>query len=554
MRGGSADRCASRPSWARDKLSSYYQEIDRAGEFDYELFRLPQFGARTFRGPAPDISAPYVAFIGGAHTFGRFVAKPFPAILGSQLAVPILNLGVGGAGPRHFVAPDYEQLLGQAEAVVVQIMSGRSASNSLFDNRKSGGHVGHLRADQAEIRSDQFLASFMRSSSEEEIRRIVAETRADYMRSFVRLLRGIDRPKILLWFSTREPAYADDYSSLPYGILNAFPQLVNKAMVAELAEFADTYVQCVTRTGLPQQLWQSDASINGAMLNAGTLENHYYPSPAMHCEAADALEIPCRRMTGRYQRRRPTKPPRKFVIIAAERTGTNLLIGLLDDYPGCLVGKELFNPVNIRSDILPWPDLTEDAKVELLKLRREDPVGFWTDLCRRAAEDGHRVVGFKLLYGHAIAEPDLLKHLAADKTSAIIHLTRRNQLRRLVSERQASATGNWAVSRRKTPEKRPAVHATMEEILSSFRMIEKRRREIGALFNEHRVMDVVYEDLAERPLETAARVARFLDLEAPPEPPVIKYNKTGTEHLPEALIDFEMLRARLVRWAAFFDD
>jgi LPS sulfotransferase NodH len=535
-------------------LSKYYQDLDSPGGFDYELFTIPELGARTFRGPVVDLSAPYVAVIGGAQTFGRFVSRPFPSLLADRLDLPVLNLGIGGAGPRHFRSAEYRDVIANAETVVVQVLSGRSASNSMFDNRASGGIAGHLAKDGSAIRSDKFFSGFMQTASESEVRRIVAETRADYMAEFRSLLKCIERPKILFWFSTRQPDYEDDYSALPFGVLRSFPQLVNRTMVEELAALCDDRAECVSREGLPQSLWESDSSIDGAQASAGMLENHYYPSPAMHAAAADALERPCRRTLGCYPAPKRRRRLQKFVIVAAERTGTNLLIGLLRDYPRCLIGNELFNPVNYERGVVPWPDVPEPAPDELLDLRRSNPVRFWDRLAEEGGRAGFRTIGFKLLYAHGLAQPDLLDHLARDKATLIIHLKRRNLLRRLISERQASVTGTWAVSGRKTVDRRPKVAISMEEILSSFRLTEERAATFAALFADHRVLDIAYEDLADRPLETAARAARFLGLEPPVSPPTVKYSRTGADRLEDALVEFAVLRARMLRWSAFFND
>ena len=79
---------------------------------------------------------------GAAQTFGRFVERPFPTLLAERLGLPALNLGAGGAGPRHFDRPEYLDALNRAEAVVLQVLSGRSASCSLFDNSATGRIVG----------------------------------------------------------------------------------------------------------------------------------------------------------------------------------------------------------------------------------------------------------------------------------------------------------------------------------------------------------------------------------------------------------------------------
>ncbi|RVA31909.1 hypothetical protein EN935_12815, partial [Mesorhizobium sp. M7D.F.Ca.US.004.03.1.1] len=227
-------------------MSKFYQELDKAGGFDYELYQLPTLSWRTFRGPPVDTSKPYLAFVGAAQTFGRFAMNPFPTELGRRLDLPVLNLGVGGSGPRHFMNRAYLDLMNGAEAVVLQVLSGRSASNSQFDNSKSGGHAGYRTSDGSALRSEELFRQLAASSSQKEIETITEETRADYTNVFVNLLQEISAPKILFWLSSRRSAYEDDYSDLPYSLFQAVPQLVNERMTKEIAAFSDEYVECIS--------------------------------------------------------------------------------------------------------------------------------------------------------------------------------------------------------------------------------------------------------------------------------------------------------------------
>ncbi len=266
------------------------------------------------------------------------------------------------------------------------------------------------------------------------------------------------------------------------------------------------------------------------------------------------MSVPAGDFWARYHPAPTATTVKKFVIVAAERTGTNLLVGLLNDYDRCFVGNELFNPVNISGDVIPWRDISETDVPALLDLRRTDPITFWKDLCDRSAERGYRTIGFKLLYAHGLAQKDLLEHLVADETIPIIHLTRRNLLRRLVSERQAYATSKWAVSASAPVQPRPAVAITMSDILASIRTIETQQVAFDALFAGHPMLKIVYEDFAERPVRVAERAAEFSDLPPPSKPAKIKHGKTGTLNLSQALVDFDALRAKLERWASFFDE
>ena len=207
-------------------MSRYYQQLDRAGGFDYELHQLPAIGARTFRGPLIDLSSPYLAFIGSAQTFGRFVETPFPRLLSRRLGIPgSPNLGVGGAGPRHFLTSEYLELINRAEAAVIQVLSGRSASNSLFDNSESGGMIGRIRGEPSLTRAESLYSRAEIFPTRYHLVQIINETRSDYLATFVQLLRKIVVPKILFWFSTRLPQYEENYQEIPNGVLGAFPQI-----------------------------------------------------------------------------------------------------------------------------------------------------------------------------------------------------------------------------------------------------------------------------------------------------------------------------------------
>ena len=273
---------------------------------DYELYILepPIIDPVTkapleLRGPRPSSFEPghYFVCIGGAQTFGRFCIKPFPLLLQESIDLPALNLGRGGAGPSFF-SPTNEVLLAYvrgARFAVLQVMSGRSAGNSLFRSEGLGSYV--RRSDGIYVGADEAFANLLRERSRKEVQQIVAETREEWMESFRALLKAIDVPRILLWFSIRPPAYRDGYDSVST-LFRDFPQLVNEKMIRALMPYCDHYVSCVSSRGLPHLLndritgepvvvqdeWGGEWSVNS-----------YYPSPEMHLDAARRLEPVARR-------------------------------------------------------------------------------------------------------------------------------------------------------------------------------------------------------------------------------------------------------------------
>jgi Domain of unknown function (DUF6473) len=536
-------------------MGTYYQDLD-SGWFDYDLQSVAGVSDQLFRGPAVDLSRPYVACVGAAQTFGRFAAQPFAALLAQRLGLQILNLGVGGAGPRLFDSPQYLELLNGAEAVVVQVLSGRSERNSLFDNSDTRNLFGIRVSDNKSMRFEDFLGDLVKSGPPELVRRAVQETRESYVRHMVGLLDGIRRPKVLLWFSDRTPDYRSDFSSA-WGILGSFPQLVDAAMVAEVRAHADAYVECVSARGIPQRLWKSSQEIDGASLERGVLVNRYYPSPEMHADAVEMLApvvsrfLPVVRASSDAPAVAVPGAPTRFLVVCAERTGSNVLLGLLGSHPDCFVAGELFNPRLIKAGSV--PGVAESEHAELVDLRRTDPVKFVDRVFDSAAGKGYRAIGFKFMYNHGDLSTDARGHLANDKEIRVIHLKRRNLLRRLLSDRRAQSTDVWAQTADTSAPPPPAVRLGFVESVWNFGHLENKQAEYQDLFGDHAVLELFYEDLEADPQSAGERAASFLGLRAG-VPLEVRFKKTGTDSLRAAIVNYDELKADMLRWASFFED
>lgn len=276
-------------------MSKLYQRLD-APHYDYALYELDELPGEPFRGPRADLSRPFLAFIGGAQTFGRFTAEPFAAEVAAKLGMGCLNLGLGGAGPRYALRPEVLALLNRASAVVVQFCSGRSASCSLFDNGAQGRNSGKRLFDGKHMPYEQFFKWVLAKDDPELTARVVAETREDYAYSMRAVAAAITAPKVALWISRRVPRYQPDWVAR-FGWMNLFPQLVDDGVVRRVAPAFDAYVECVSQEGVPQPLWSADAAVEGTYRGPdGRLYNEYYPTPQMHHRAAAMLLPVCARL------------------------------------------------------------------------------------------------------------------------------------------------------------------------------------------------------------------------------------------------------------------
>jgi hypothetical protein len=270
-----------------------YQKRDHE-VIDYELFELP--GVRSqIRGPAPDSLArgEYFACLGAAQTFGCLCEQPFPALLAERLDLPALNFGFAGAGPRFFL--QREPLLSytnEARFAIVQVMSGRSEDNSLFESR--GVEQLTRRSDGGRIGAAEAYKELLAGESVERMKEIVEETRNNWVESYSRLLEAIEVPTILVWFAKRPPEYEERYDDV-WGMFGEFPQFVNRAMMDRIADLSDEYVECVSSRGWPQRLFSRFTGQPVSIDLGGTWVEYdrYYPSPEMHLDVADALVEAC---------------------------------------------------------------------------------------------------------------------------------------------------------------------------------------------------------------------------------------------------------------------
>jgi hypothetical protein len=267
---------------------------------DYDVFDLPPLSG--LRGPEPPLDPEsFFVCIGAAQTYGRLCRRPFPTLLSDALSLPALNLGIAGAGPLLFLRrPQVFEYINRARFAIVQVMSARGEDNSYFESLDFG--ILRKRSGGEPRLTFQAYQDLLESEDEEAARRIVMETRSNFVDYYQQLLARIEVPTVLLWFARRKPDYVEDYSEV-LKLFGGFPQLVDGATMDQIRPHADACVECITSRGLPQPLFDRFTGERTTMRNApaelGGRElphNYYYPSPEMHEDAAAALLEPARAM------------------------------------------------------------------------------------------------------------------------------------------------------------------------------------------------------------------------------------------------------------------
>jgi LPS sulfotransferase NodH len=132
---------------------------------------------------------------------------------------------------------------------------------------------------------------------------------------------------------------------------------------------------------------------------------------------------------------RESSRARRFVVVAAPRTGSNWVCSMLNSHPEILCHHEIFNPEGIHYAL---DHRAGDMDIGTPEERDAAPLDFIGRLWRR--DFGKRLVGFKINRGQNEAA---FRHLLADKGVSKLVLVRRNRVKTFVSEMVAEKTGRW---------------------------------------------------------------------------------------------------------------
>ena len=87
----------------------------------------------TFRGPRRALEGPYVAFLGGIVTFGKFIEQPFPLRVEHLMGVTSVNFGQVNAGLDVF-ANDASilEVAAQSKVTVMEATGAANMSNRFY--------------------------------------------------------------------------------------------------------------------------------------------------------------------------------------------------------------------------------------------------------------------------------------------------------------------------------------------------------------------------------------------------------------------------------------
>jgi len=226
---------------------------------------------------------------------------------------------------------------------------------------------------------------------------------------------------------------------------------------------------------------------------------------------------------------RPQKTER-FLILSEARTGSTMLRRMLNSHPGICCHGEIFaieiwglqGYVGADDQV----DLNDPRYQEAKRLRENDPARFLREAVWPA---GPPPVGAKILYND-LEDPKwraAYDAVRADRDIRIVHLSRENRLKRLISQTAMNQGHRYIAyethSIRLRPNGRPEavpkqnespVRLTLnpKECLEDFRRVEEAENRIRRAFQGHPVFEATYEKIVDPSTRQLEKLQEFLDV------------------------------------------
>jgi hypothetical protein len=242
-----------------------------------------------FRGPRRSLQSPYVAFLGGTETYGKFIANPYPDLVEQELGMTCLNLGCVNAGIDVFTsAPQVPDLTEAATLTVIQVMGAHNMSNRFYSvhPRRNDRFVKpssllqaiYREVDFAEFNFTKHMLQRLHMLSPGRFETVVEELKEAWLARMRTLIKNTKGKTVLLWFADHTPDEVMDISE------ERDPWFVTRNMIEELRDIVDDVVEVAASEGAKAQ--GSEGMIFSEM-EAPVV--HHLMGPAAHHEAAEQL-------------------------------------------------------------------------------------------------------------------------------------------------------------------------------------------------------------------------------------------------------------------------
>lgn len=245
----------------------------------------------VFRGPKKNMAEPYVVFLGGTKTYGRFLQDPFPNLVECRAGITCLNLGCVGAGIDVFVQdPFIHRVTANAAITVIQILGAQNLSNRYYyvhprRNDRFVAPTQMLRSvfpevDFSEFHFTKHLLQTLRSVSASRFELVQRELQCAWMARMRNLLQKAGGKTVLLWFADHPP----ENGKLPRSGLGTDPLFISKGMIEQIGAHATKIIEVIPSRGAQKQ---GTSGMVFSQMEAPSAAQ--YPGVRAHEEAATAI-------------------------------------------------------------------------------------------------------------------------------------------------------------------------------------------------------------------------------------------------------------------------
>lgn len=199
-----------------------------------------------FRGPRKKLDGDYVAVIGGTETYGKFIEKPFTALVEEVIDTPSVNFGCVNAGADVFMnEPVVLEACSKARVTVIQAMGAQNMSNRFYavHPRRNDRFLKasvllktvFREVDFTDFHFTRHMLSTLKKLSEERFALVEDELKEAWKARMQVMLEKIQGKTVVLWI--------DDSSPEGEGDLGHDPLFVDRAMIEAIQPYCTKVVE-----------------------------------------------------------------------------------------------------------------------------------------------------------------------------------------------------------------------------------------------------------------------------------------------------------------------
>jgi len=202
-----------------------------------------------------------------------------------------------------------------------------------------------------------------------------------------------------------------------------------------------------------------------------------------------------------------------FVVLAEQRTGSNLFLAGLKQHPRV---NSFHEALNSNFQFMEEFTSDPDERLELERIRRHQPGRFLREYLYDWERHEQSHLGFKCQYQNLRGKKtdEIVEALMSIDGLVVVHLIRENMLERLVSKLNAEITGRYWVGKGFEPPRAAPYAIGYDEALADFEAYSAEQSRVESLFVGKRLLRVTYEEIVADYQRSVSRLLENLGLDA----------------------------------------